>query len=131
MSVKFYHPYGGPTLGISLRNPTFGNTDKTNLQVDVKHSRNGDIYAYRRTPSYRSFKLDFENIVDANTNSFSTLDQVRAFLKQAAADFVLYIDKSGTQRKIIILTSEPELTCTGKNGCGDLYSMSLEVEEIE
>lgn len=121
MSAYFFYPFAAPTIGITLPNPEFGNTSTTDIQVSVRHSRNGDRYAYRRTPSYETLKLDFKGIKE------SLVADIKFFFKMSAASEVKFIDHKGTKWKGII-TSNCELVNDGRDGCGDIFNMSVTFE---
>lgn len=97
--VWFHAPYGAYVNGMRLPEPIFGDSLDINLQTQLRHSRNGDVYMYKRTPTYQTMKLSFENIrardVDAAFDYNSEIQGYRLcvmdFIKKYAAVECTYI----------------------------------------
>ena len=125
--VFFLWPILSPLVAIPLPFPQCPDKDRIVIQTISRHSRSGDRYAYKRTPSYEIFTMDFENIY------FSQLDSLKEFFEETAGDTVKYIDQHGRKWVGIILTDPIEFTSMCKfltcpTGRVELYSFSLEFE---
>lgn len=122
MSVRLYYPYGGPTIGLTLSNPVFGNIEDLNIQVITKHSRNGDLYSFNRIPTYQILKFEFDKI------KHSELETIKSFLRLSAAEYIRLIDHTSRAWKGIIITPTPIFTNHSRSLCTDLYNLSFDFE---
>ncbi len=125
--VYFYYPPNAPTTQIGLRNPRFGNVHSVHLQTVAKRSRNGVLYLFKRTPTYESFKLDFDRIDETRFQRLIT------FMKTTAGKQIQYKDHKGVKWNGYILTDPFELVNDkkGLNDRGqrvDWYTLSLQFE---
>lgn len=126
--VYFLFPATGPTTSMILRQPVFADSLGLNTQVQVSHSRNGDVYAYKRTPSYQTLKLTFEKMRQTAMQGFSGRAEIIAFLNASAAGKVLYIDHLGRHWTGIITTPNVEFVNQGADDNGELFGFTLEFE---
>lgn len=126
--VYLFYPLEGPATSIVLHQPIFGDTNVVNLQTQVKHSRNGDVYAYKRTPTYQSLKLTFEKMREAPLQGFSGKEQIKTFLELSAAKHIKYIDHAGRGWSGIIISPTVEYVNQGRDAFGDLFGFTLEFE---
>lgn len=126
--VHFLFPFEGPNTSIALRQPLFGNVHTTNLQVQLRHTRSGTAYAYKRTPTYQTFKLVFEKMREGPLQGFSGKEQIKTFLITSAAAKVLYIDHEGLKWSGLITNPTVDFTNQGKDDYGDLFGFSLDFE---
>jgi hypothetical protein len=126
-SVYFYYPPNGPTMQVGLRNPNFGNAHALHLQTISKRSRSGVLFIFKRTPTYESFKLDFNRIDEDMFNRLIT------FMKATAGQVIQYLDHKGVKWNGYILTDPFELVNDhkGLSNSGqrvDWYTLSLQFE---
>ncbi len=125
--VYFFWPTNGPIMQVGLRNPKFGNVHSVHLQTIAKRSRNGVLYLFKRTPTYESFKLDFDRI---DETKFVRLIE---FMKATAGQLITYKDHKGVKWNGYILTDPFELV-NDKKGLDDRgrrvdwYTLSLQFE---
>ncbi len=126
--VHFLFPFEGPTTSIALRQPIFGDVNPNNYQIIVGHSRNGDLFSYKRTPTYQSMKLTFEKMREAPIQGFSGLEQIKTFLAAAAARKVRYIDHKQVNWSGVIISPTVEFTNQGRDSQGDQFGFSIEFE---
>lgn len=126
--VHFLFPFEGPYTSIALRQPLFGDVNVVNLQTQVRHTRNGTVYAYKRTPTYRSLKLAFEKMRQNPLQGFSGREEILNFLALSAAKKILYIDHQGIKWSGLITNPTVEFTNDGKDNYGDLFAFTLEFE---
>lgn len=130
MSNKVYlvYPFEGPTTSIVLRQPIFGDSNAVNLQTQVIHTRSGDVFAYKRTPTYQTLKLTFEKMRYSPLQGFSGKEQIKTFLALSAAKKIRYIDHNHVNWSGLIITPVIEYTNQGRDNYGDLFGFSLEFE---
>ncbi len=126
--VYFLYPITGPTTSIALRRPVFGDANVINLQTIVRHSRNGDIYAYKRTPTYQTLKLTFERMRESPLQGFAGKEQIKMFLALSAGKRVKYIDHLNRNWGGIIITPVVDFTNQGHDSQGDQFGFSLDFE---
>ncbi len=125
--VYFYYPPGAPTMQVGLKNPRFGNVHSVHLQTIAKRTRSGVLYLFKRTPTYESFKLDFDRIDETR------FLRLIAFMKATAGQVIQYKDHKGVRWNGYILTDPFELVNDrkGLNDSGvrvDWYTLSLQFE---
>lgn len=125
--VYFFFPPAGPTMQVGLRNPKFGNVHTVHLQTVAKRSRNGMLYIFKRTPTYESFKLEFDRIDETRFQKLIT------FMKATAGQIIQYQDHKGVKWNGYLLTDPFELVNDhkGLNDVGsrvDWYTLSLQFE---
>lgn len=129
MSTKAYflHPFEGPTTSIATRHPIFGDSRNVNYQTITKRSRSGQLFAYKRTPTYVILKLTFEHLRGNALQGMSSQDQVQAFFATCAAQNIRYIDHNGQNWKCLVLSPTIEFTNQGKDQNGDLFGFTIEM----
>jgi hypothetical protein len=130
MSVQFLAPAAAPLESIKLKKPIFGDQHIVTMQVTVRHSRNGERYAYKRTPTYQTLRMEFHNIPLSNRSTCSSVDTIKTFFEKYAATDVLFVltQNSRVTRWKGIIINDLEFTNEGKDGCSDLYSLNIEFE---
>lgn len=130
MSTKafFIYPFNGPTTTIALRRPIFGDQRTVNYQTVAKRSRSGQLYTYRRSPTYVTLKLVFEHLRSASVQGMSSQDAVQEFFRVSAAQQVRYIDHNGQHWQCTVLTPAIDYTNQGKDAYGDLFGFTIELD---
>ena len=133
MSVLVMFPFEAPMTGFLVPDPVFGENYDLNVQVTTGHSRNGELFAYKRTPTYITQKFEFHNVPETSvykkdgTIKSNGVDSIKDIWKQAAGRYVLIIDHKGKKWKAMIINNL-NLVCEGRNGCGNIYTFTLEFE---
>jgi hypothetical protein len=126
--VIFLFPFEGPTTSIKLPQPSFGNGHNVNYQIQTGHSRSGNLFSYKRTPTYQTHKLTFDKVREASINGFSSKQQILDFLQTCAGQRVRYLDHQNQNWWCVITTPAVDFTNQGKDQNGDLFGFSLEFE---
>jgi hypothetical protein len=127
LDARVYFLLNGADI-LELPHPLCPDTEKLILQTQVRHSRNGDRYQYKRTPTYRILSLDFENIKQTD------LESLEAFFELAAGEDLVYIDHYQQNWIGTIITDPIEFKALCKflpdcpGGRTELYGFSLEFE---
>lgn len=111
-----------PIAMVRLKNPEWTNSHTVNRQQIVQHSRNGEVFAFKRTPVYEYFKMEFKRVSETMFNDLIT------FLKASAGNYITMFDHKGVQWRCLILTDPVDLVNDARNGCSDQYTVTLEFE---
>jgi hypothetical protein len=114
---------------VQLPAPIIGDTDRIVLQTQVRHSRNGTRYQFKRTPTYEQLLMTFENI------RYGDIDNIKDFFETTAGLDVKYIDQY-SRLWIGVVSIDPidfvsmgkYLTCPG--GRVELFTFNIEFEGI-
>lgn len=91
---------------LTLPSPELKDVEKLNLRSQIDRSMNGTIRAYKGSPPFKQFKLNF-----AHVNRPKVLEVI-SFLKASAGQPVSYTDYNNMTFKVVILDDPFEATHT-------------------
>ncbi len=130
MSIKAYFlaPFNAPTSSIALRHPIFGDSRTVNYQTVSKRTRSGQLFVYKRTPTYVSLKLTFEHLRAKALQGFSSREDIQTFFNTFAGQSLRYIDHNGQHWQCVVLSPTIDFTNQGKDQNGDLFGFTIELD---
>lgn len=128
--VYFAYPANAPKQQVNMPRPQYGNVHSVILQTVQKRSRNGQLYLFKRDPTYEQQILEFARLDE------STFQKLITFMKLSAGNKIQYLDHKGKIWQGSILTDPFELVndMTGPskaaNGITDWYKARIIFEGI-
>ncbi len=130
INTRFIAPFNGPTSSITLRHEIFGDSRTVNYQTVPKRTRSGQLYVYKRTPSYVNLKLTFQNLRSNAAQGMSSREDIQSFFSTFAAQSIRFIDHNGQHWQCVVLSPTIDFVNQGKDAHGDLFGFTIELDAI-
>jgi len=119
MSVTFEHPYDTPTLTLTLKAPSLGNSEKFDIKTQFHVTMDNTPYSHKKTPVKHTLLLNFGFMTKAK------IDEMITFFNTSAGDQIRYTDQDSVVWYGYMLTNQNDFSMYG-----NLCAASKEVGDI-
>jgi len=113
-----------PISSITLPNPILGDSEQLDVKTKFEYSMSRVVHSTKKTTPHSKLTIAFEDITRTKMLEFQT------FLLNGRGKSCIYVDYNGITWIGTLLGDPFEFRYVGKNECEELYSITIELEDI-